>query len=192
MQFASRTAHPASAFFNLLALLGITAILVLAFAWQIVFNELPCPLCLLQRLAFILAGIGILLNLRFGASPAHYAMVILASAGGIVVAGRQLLLHQAPGDAGYGSTLLGLHFYTWAVLAFAALILWCAVMLVLDRKAGDTAVPRRVGVISATVMGSFFLVTLVNAGSTTLECGFGPCPDNPTQYQWLVPVAAPG
>jgi disulfide bond formation protein DsbB len=192
MQFASRAAHPASALFNFLALLGITAILILAFAWQIVFKELPCPLCLLQRLAFILAGTGMLLNLRFGPSPAHYAMVIAASAGGLVVAGRQFLLHQGPGVPGYGSTLLGLHFYTWAVLAFAALILWCAVMLALDRKAGDTAIPRRVGVISAAVMGLFFLVTLVNVGSTTLECGFGPCPDNPTEYQWLMPVAAPG
>jgi disulfide bond formation protein DsbB len=189
MQFASRAAHPASHFLNALALLGITAALILAFVWQIVFNELPCPLCLLQRVAFVLAGAALLLNLRFGASPAHYAMVIAASLGGIVVSARQLLLHQGPGDPGYGSTLLNLHFYTWALIAFAALIAYCALMLVLDRRAGDNAQPRRAGIIGGAIMWLFFLVVLANAASTTLECGVGPCPDNPAQYEWL-PVLA--
>ncbi|OZI67134.1 disulfide bond formation protein B [Bordetella genomosp. 11] len=189
MQFASRSSHPASTFLNALALLAITAALALAFAWQIVFNELPCPLCLLQRLAFVLAGAGLLLNLRFGASPAHYAMVIAAALAGIVVSARQLLLHQAPGDPGYGSTLLDLHFYTWALIAFVALIGYCAVMLALDRRAGDNSAPRRAGIIGGVIMWSFFLVVLVNAASTTLECGFGPCADNPTSYEWLAPFS---
>lgn len=185
MQFASRAPHPASALFNALALLGITAALILAFAWQFIFNEIPCPLCLLQRVAFVLAGIGMLLNLRFGASPTHYAMVIAAALGGVVVAGRQFLLHQGPGDPGYGSTLFGLHFYTWAVIAFAALILWCALMLVLDSRTDGAAVPRRVGMLTGAIMALFLLVVLANAAGTTLQCGFGPCADNPTRYQWL-------
>ncbi|WP_427184744.1 disulfide bond formation protein B [Bordetella bronchialis] len=189
MQFASRSSHPASFFLNALALLGVTAALVLAFVWQIVFNELPCPLCLLQRVAFVLAGAGLLLNLRFGASPAHYAMVIAAALGGIVVSARQLLLHQAPGDPGYGSTLLDLHFYTWALIAFVALIAYCAVMLALDRRAGDSGQPRRTGIVAGAIMWLFFLVSLVHAASTTLECGVGACPDNPTTYQWLAPLS---
>ncbi|HTJ98609.1 MAG TPA: disulfide bond formation protein B [Bordetella sp.] len=191
MQFASRASHPASTFLNALVLLAITAALILAFAWQIAFNELPCPLCLLQRVAFVLAGAGLLLNLRFGASPAHYAMVIAAALGGIAVSARQLLLHQAPGDPGYGSTLLGLHFYTWSLIAFVALIAYCAVMLALDRRAGDNGgQPRRAGILGGAIMWLFFLVVLVNAASTTLECGLGPCPDNPTAYQWLIPAIA--
>jgi disulfide bond formation protein DsbB len=183
--FQFRSSHPLSAFLNALALFGVTAALILAFVWQIVFNELPCPLCLLQRVAFMLAGAGLLLNLRFGASPAHYAMVIAAALGGVVVSGRQVLLHMAPGDPGYGSTLLGLHFYTWALFAFAVLIGYCAVMLALDRRAGDSALPRRAGIAAGAVMWLFFLVVLANAASTTLECGIGPCPDNPTRYEWL-------
>lgn len=188
MQFASRASHPASGFLNALALLGITATLILAFAWQFIFKELPCPLCLLQRVAFVLAGAGLVLNLRFGASPAHYGMVIAAALAGIVVSARQLLLHQAPGDPGYGSTLLDLHFYTWGLIAFVALIAYCAVMLVLDRRAGDNGQPRRAGVLAGAIMWLFFLVVLANAATTTLECGVGPCPDNPTEYQWLVPL----
>lgn len=188
MQFASRASHPASALLNALALLAITGALVLAFGWQIFFNELPCPLCLLQRLALVLAGAGLLLNLRFGASPAHYAMVIAAALAGAIVAARQMMLHQAPGDPGYGSTLLGMHFYTWALVAFAALIAYCALMLALDRRAGDSGQPRRAGIVAGAIMWLFFLTVLVHAASTALECGLGPCPDNPTTYQWLPAV----
>jgi hypothetical protein len=31
----------------------------------------------------------------------------------------------------------------------------------------------------------FALVALGNAVSTLLQCGFGPCPDNPTRYELL-------
>jgi hypothetical protein len=117
-------------------------------------------------------------------------MVIAAALGGIAVSARQLLLHQAPGDPGYGSTLLDLHFYTWALIAFVALIAYCAVMLAMDRRAGDNgSQPRRAGILGGAIMWLFFLVVLANAASTTLECGLGPCPDNPTTYEWLIPAA---
>ena len=126
---------------------GVTAILGLAFAWQFAYDELPCPLCLLQRVAFMLAGVGLLLNLRLGPSPMHYAMTIAASLGGMVASGRQVLLHIAPGDAGYGTPFLGLHFYTWAFIAFGALIVFCVLMLSVDRKWGDNMLKRPVSVL---------------------------------------------
>jgi hypothetical protein len=39
-------------------------------------------------------------------------------------------------------------------------------------------------------MALFFIMTLANVGGTTLECGFGPCPDNPDSYLWLPSPAA--
>ena len=117
--------------------------LILAFA-QIAYDEPPCPLCLLQRVAFMLAGVGLLLNLRLGPSPMHYAMVIAAALGGMLASGRQVLLHIAPGDPGYGTTLLGLHFYTWSFIAFVALIAFCVLMLSADqmgRQHAQEAVP---------------------------------------------------
>jgi disulfide bond formation protein DsbB len=184
MPFNFRGPRPASIFFNVTGLLAISGVLLFAFAWQFRYDELPCPLCLLQRVAFILAGAGMLLNLRFGPSPAHYALVIGGALGGVVAAGRQVLLHMAPGDPGYGGPVFGLHFYTWALLAFAAMIAWAAFMLVLDRKATDNAMPRRAGFFAGLAMWLFFLVSLGNTVSTTLECGLGPCPDNPTGYLW--------
>ena len=187
----SRNPARGSRVLNALALLGVTAIPGLAFAWQFVYDELPCPLCLLQRVAFMLAGVGLLLNLRLGPSPMHYAMTIAASLGGMVASGRQVLLHIAPGDAGYGTPFLGLHFYTWAFIAFGALIVFCVLMLSVDRKWGDNMLKRPVSALGLIIMALFFIMVLANLGSTTLQCGFGPCPDNPTGYLWLGSGATP-
>src|SRR5690606_6755374 len=94
---------------NTLALLGICGVLGMAFFDQLVNNELPCPLCLLQRMAFMLIGMGLLLNIRFGPSPMHYGVILLSSLVGAVASGRQVLLHLAPGDPGYGAPFMGLH-----------------------------------------------------------------------------------
>lgn len=44
-----------------------------------------------------------------------------------------MLLHIMPGDAGYGSALLGYHYYTWALLGFVAAIVVIAAVLSFDR-----------------------------------------------------------
>lgn len=185
----SRNPARGSRILNGLALLGVSIILCMAFVWQWVYDEPPCPLCLLQRLALVLAGVGFLLNMRLGPSPMHYAMAIAAALGGMAASGRQVLLHIAPGDPGYGTPLLGLHFYTWAFIACTAIIAFCVLMLSADRKWGDSILKKPVSTLGAMVMALFFLVTLANVGGTTLECGLGPCPDNPAGY--LLPGSAP-
>ena len=92
------------------------------FAAQLALGELPCPLCLLQRIQFAMLAIGPILNLRFGPRPSHYALSLLAAVAGAAFAARQVLLHILPGDPGYGSALLGYHYYTWAFIGFAAAI----------------------------------------------------------------------
>lgn len=181
----SRNPARGSRVLNGLALLGVTAILAIAFAWQFVYGEIPCPLCLLQRVAFILAGVGFLLNMRVGPSPMHYAMSIAASLGGMIAAGRQMLLHIAPGDPGYGTPFMGLHFYTWAFIAFFVIIVFSILMQTADRKWGDSMLKKPVSVLGVLVMALFFILALANTASTTLECGFGPCPDNPDSYLLL-------
>ena len=101
---------------NGLALLGVTGALGVDFFWQFAYGELPCPLCLLQRVALVMAGVGFLLNLRMGPSPMHYAMSIAGALGGMLASGRQVLLHIMPGDPRYGEPFMGLHFYTWAFI----------------------------------------------------------------------------
>ena len=91
--------------FNTLALLAVCGSLAEAFFYQIFMNELPCPLCQLQRVALTMAGIGMMLNMRFGPSAVHYSIILASAIGGAVASGRQILLHIAPADPGYASTL---------------------------------------------------------------------------------------
>ena len=56
---------------NALGLVPVNTVVVLAFVDQFWFRDLPCPICMLQRAAFVAAGSGIALNrdLRSEAEP---------------------------------------------------------------------------------------------------------------------------
>jgi disulfide bond formation protein DsbB len=95
---------------NALSLYAVALVLAAAFAAQLLLHELPCPLCLLQRIQFTVLAIGPILNIRFGPRPSHYALSLLAAAAGVAFSTRQILLHIMPGDSGYGSALLGFHY----------------------------------------------------------------------------------
>lgn len=170
---------------NTLGLAGICAVLAFAFAWQVAFDEIPCPLCLLQRTGFALVGVGFMLNVRFGSSPRNYGIIIISALAGAFAAGRQTLLHIGPMDAGYGSPFLGLHFYTWAFIAFMGTIAYCALLLMIDRAQTATSTHAAPNLLGRLIIGLFLALVAGNAISTLLECGFGACPDDPTGYLWL-------
>lgn len=170
---------------NALALYAISAALLLAFYWQLAYDELPCPLCLLQRVAFTALAVGPALTIRHGPKPAHYGLVILAALMGAAIASRQILLHIMPDDAGYGSALLGLHFYTWAFLCFVGAILAAAIMLTFDKQfAPEGKAPAR-GRFEEVAVWLIIGVTALNAASALIECGFSGCPANPVRYELL-------
>lgn len=175
---------------NALALLGIGGILAYAFVDQFLFADLPCPLCLLQRVGFIIAGFGFALNLLFGARPGHYALAIFGAVAGAAVSTRQILLHIVPGTGSYGEALFGLHFYTWALIAFVMIVLGCAVLLLLEAQFSPSPGARRpqhagIARLDTVAVAVFGLLILMNAGSTLAECGLGPCPDDPQRYELL-------
>ena len=119
---------------NALGLILVDTVLALAFVDQLWFRDLPCPLCILQRLGFIAAGFGLALNMIFGPRPSHYGMTILGAATGAAISIRQILLHIVPGSGSYGNDILGLHLYTWAFIAFALMIIGSALLLLDDRQ----------------------------------------------------------
>lgn len=171
---------------NALGLLGCCAILIVAFGYQFTLGELPCPLCLLQRAAFAAAGLGFALSIRFGPRPSHAGIVILSALAGAVIAGRQVALHIVPGTGGYGSTLMGFHFYTMALVAFVALIGAVGVLLLGDATLrAERPAEQGAGPFGTLCLLLFFGVVLANAVSTAAECGGGLCPDDPTGYQAL-------
>jgi disulfide bond formation protein DsbB len=170
---------------NALALYAISAVLLVAFYWQLAYGELPCPLCMLQRAAFAALAIGPVLTIRHGPKPQFYGLAILAALMGAAVAARQILLHIMPGDPGFGSPLMGLHFYTWAFLGFVAAILAAGVMLMFGGQFAATERPVRAGAFERGAVWLIIALTALNAVSALAECGLASCPANPVRYELL-------
>lgn len=178
--------HSLSRILNALGLLAISAVLAMAFGDQLINQELPCPLCILQRAGFVLAGVGLAMNLVFGQRASHYALSILGAAAGGVIATRQTLLHIVPGTGAYGDPFFGLHYYTWAALLFAVIIVGSTVLLLIDGRFNDPEAEKPApSWLVRGALGLFTLMVLGNALSTFLECGLGLCPDDPSGYQLL-------
>ena len=172
---------------NALSLYAVALVLAAAFAAQLLLHELPCPLCLLQRIQFAVLAIGPILNVRFGPRPSHYALSLLAAVAGAVFSTRQVLLHIMPGDAGYGSALLGYHYYTWALIGFAVAIVLLAVDPAVRPpvRTGHTAQPVATASSRRSAVWLVIGLTALNVVSTMLECGFAACADNPVVYELL-------
>jgi disulfide bond formation protein DsbB len=171
---------------NALSLYALAALLTATFAAQFLLGELPCPLCLLQRVMFALLAVGPILNIRFGPRPSHYALSLLVAVAGAIVSTRQVLLHIMPGDAGYGSAILGYHYYTWALVGFVAAVVLLAAALLFDRQFEATrpvATPTSPFATTAIVLA--LVLTALNVASTLLECGFKSCADDPVVYELL-------
>lgn len=167
---------------NVMGLLGLTAVQLAGYGFQFGLGELPCPLCLLQRVAFAMVTFGFLLNVRYGSQAAHYGIILLSALFGMAVAGRQTLLHIVPGSGAYGSAVFGLHFYTWAFLLFGLTVLATAVLLLLQSVSVGLPRTTRWGLLAAYAA---IAVTAANAVTTFIECGPIECVDNPVGY-WLL------
>ncbi|WP_233233670.1 disulfide bond formation protein DsbB [Bordetella sp. LUAb4] len=187
MNFAMRPPRPGSITFNALALLAICAVLCSTLAWEFGHGYAPDAAVHLQRLAYMMAGAGLLLNLRFGPSPAHYAMTLAAALGGIAASGLHVLprlVATVPEGAG-APALLGLHPATWSLAGYGVLLVYCTFMLMFDRRATDNDMPRRVGLFTALPMWLFFFTVLAAATAAGLQCGVAACPAPGQGYAWL-------
>lgn len=175
-----------------LEILVLCGVLLGAFGYQFLGQEMPCPLCILQRLFMMLAALGamwIIRNSRDGTvSLADYAighgMIILSALCGSFVSTRQILLHIIPPDPGYGGTELGLHLYTWALIVFLCLIGSSTVCLLFPRFFLDGN--ARSGKLTAGVLGLLGAVILGNTVAIFFETGFHwKLKDNPRHYRLL-------
>ncbi len=171
---------------NLVEYMAVLLILCMTFYFQLVLHELPCPLCLLQRVGMMGIIFGFLLNFRFGYHPSHYAIVLLSSVFTAFVAMRQIALHVIPGTGAYGSAFLGLHLYTWSFIAAILIALSTIVLMGIDKQylkeVKATVFSKRW--LNTLFALALFIITL-NIISVTLECGFSACPDNPVTYELL-------
>jgi len=171
---------------NALGALAISAVLLMAFWDQFTGGGLPCPLCLLQRVGCVAVLFGLLLNVIYGPKAGHYSVMLLGACFGAAVALRQVSLHVVPPNPGYGGTFFGFHYYTWAFMVFAAVILGTAIV---SAFAAQYREQRYLGFREQPALGRLaiavaLLVIAANVLSAFAECGFGACPDDPVSY-WL-------
>lgn len=166
--------------------LVVCAILLGAFSVQFVAGELPCPLCLLQRLAMLGVGFGAMLNVVYGSSPRHYGVALASAIFGGIVAGRQILLHVVPGSEAYGSAFVGLHLYTWSFIAFLGTGIVLSAMLMFDRPNREvTMAAGRLGLFPRVALGLLVAIAAANFVGALLLCGLGICPGDPQGYALL-------
>ena len=178
--------------FNEIFMLGmmaaIAAILTAAMVLQYVYGELPCPLCLLQRVAMLGVCFGLMQNLRNGFSDRNLGYSLLFSVFLLVVAVRQTLLdiYPRPGHQYVGSAVMGLHMPVWSILIAVALITaFAAKLCVIGTEDGSkppeatSLVGRLAAVLSLCVIG----IALINLGSVVVQCGLGQC--HTTSYALL-------
>lgn len=163
-------------------IIGVLVVLLLALFFQVVLNELPCPLCLLQRVGFTGIILGFLLNLRFGLRSSHYAISIISAVFTSVVALRQISLHVVPGTGSYGGSILGLHLYSWSFLLSILIIVVTAIMSGIDGQYQERMKHLILIPANTWVRVLFFIIMLLllaNIVFTYMECGLYPCPYNP-------------
>jgi disulfide bond formation protein DsbB len=166
----------------------VVLVLAAAFAVQFIAGEPPCPLCVMQRIALMLVALGplyILARAHAGKLSARDAavgngMAILAALLGVTASGRQVLLHILPGDPGFGSPVLGLHLYTWCLIAFGCQVAASAVLLLAAPMLDDTLVTWPGARPSAIALA---VIVAANLLSVVAEAGFNwDLPGDPVRY----------
>jgi disulfide bond formation protein DsbB len=160
-----------------IALICVCVCLTVAFFYQLVFGELPCALCNLQRVAFMIFGGGLLLNLRFGISPWNHVLSAAGALIGSLVALLQMFVHVMPGTPPTGSAFLGLHMYAWSYVMLTGAVVYALLSIAIyaSSRERDAAAPGRQPVGQTTWLSAVF-VFLVSANlvSAFLENGFHP------------------
>ena len=92
-----------------------------------------------------------------------------------------MLLHILPGDQGFGSPFLGLHLYTWCLIAFISQII--ASGLTLIGSAWLKEEERVLWRITNVTAGAFIVIVIANLLSVIAEAGFNwNLPPDPVGY----------
>ncbi len=158
----------------------IAAVLTAAMVMQYAYGELPCPLCLLQRVAMLGVCFGLMQNFRSGFSDRNLGYSLLFSVFLLVVSIRQTLLdiYPRPGHGYVGSAVLGLHMPVWSILIAMALITAFAIKLcVIGTEDGAKPPDRKslFGRIAMLLSLYVIAIALVNFCSVVVQCGLGQC-----------------
>jgi disulfide bond formation protein DsbB len=180
----------------LVMLAAVAGVLTAAMVLQIGFGDVPCPLCLLQRVALFGCAFGLIRELRDAAAAGrtdrsthrstHRGTGIALGCAVLllVIAARQTLLDivPRPGHAYVGEAVLGLHMPVWSVVIAVALLTGMAARLALfgtpdAAPAGRDSLSRHWPLESCARGLELYLVALcaLNVITVVLQCGLGAC-----------------
>jgi len=167
----------------------LVLILTAAFAFQLIAGEPPCPLCVVQRIALMMCALGPLYMLRQARDRVLTSRDVTVGSGiaiisallGATTSTRQVLLHILPGDKGFGTPFLGLHLYTWCLIAFISQIAASGLMLIGSAwLKEEERVAWRVASVTAR---AFVVIVVANLLSVIAEAGFNwDLPSDPVGY----------
>jgi disulfide bond formation protein DsbB len=186
---------------NFIGLMAMVGVLLGAYVYQFYYRELPCTLCLLQRVAMTAVAFGAAMNVVLGPDPRHYGVCLVSAAFGGAVSIRQSLLHinpyfdtktgqptlSAASNPPFGHSVMGFDLYVWGVILFGMVILAVGVMqLFRGQFRPVTQEPRWLTRLAAVGVGILFVMTALGALTTFLECGLGNCPNDGRWNWWIL------
>jgi disulfide bond formation protein DsbB len=166
----------------LLVMFVIAGILTAAMTLQYANGELPCPLCLLERVAMFGVCFGIMLNFRHGFSYQNTGFSLLFAIVLLVVAVRQSLLdiYPRPGHEYIGSAIFGIHMPVWSIIIALCLLTAYAIKLAIlggDEylREAELAEFPAIRKLASALNVYIILICVVNLVSVILQCGLGEC-----------------
>lgn len=186
---------------NFVGIVALIGVLLGAYVYQFSHRELPCTLCLLQRLAMFAVAFGAAMNLVLGPDPRHYGLCIVSAIFGLGVSIRQTLLHinpyfdkttgqptlEATANPPFGETVLGLNLYVWGVVIFATVILAAGIVLLFRGQFEPAKTePHWLSRLAAIGVGALFVMAALETVTVFLECGLGDCPNDGSWNWWIL------
>ena len=160
-------------------LLVLATILTAAVIIQYGFGEVPCPLCLLQRLAMFGICFGLIHHFQLESAARGVGLALVSAVFLLFISGRQTLIdiYPRPGHSYVGSAVLGLHMPVWSVLialsVISALSIQIAVLGELQLRRDDLS-PKVVRIVRWTGL-YVIMLSVINVASVILQCGLDAC-----------------
>lgn len=164
-----------------LAIVGLIVALCVAFVYQFLLHELPCALCVFERMALCLMSFGLILNLSHGNQSKHYFFVSIVAVLNASMSLVQILLHIVPGTGNYGDAILSLHMYTWGFVISILFIVYSSIFGLLSPNEKSN---NKINIVYKVIIILIILLSLMNTVNVFVECGPYLCPSDPTKY-WL-------
>jgi disulfide bond formation protein DsbB len=186
---------------NFIGMMAMVGVLIGAMIIQFYYRELPCTLCLLQRLAMVGVAVGAAMNLMLGPDARNYGVCLVSAVFGMAISLRQSLLHINPffdkstglptmestANMPFGESILGLNMYVWGVVIFGTVMLSIAIAQMFHGQFEQRKKePKWLSQLASIGVGSLFVVVALQTVLTFLECGPGGCPNNGGWDWWIL------